>query len=327
MRIASWSITIAGVLVAALLAQSSLSTQDGNAVRSVDTLREFGRYLFYDPELSVDSSTSCATCHQQFAAFAHVDHAVSHGVYGRIGTRNVPALQNLHQQTSFMWDGAFENLAMQSVNPLTGHAEMGSSLPEVLRRVAASPRYQQFAAALYADKKITIPRILDALAAFTGSITSTSSRYDAMRDGKIVFAEHEQRGLALFRKLCASCHTEPTFMSNAYTSNGLPLDTVMPDVGRYRVTQQEEDRYRFRVPSLRNVAITYPYMHDGRFRRLRDVLEHYGTPSMHAAYADERIAQIGMLHDSQRKDIIAFLLTLTDTLLPRDLRYRDPHLP
>jgi cytochrome c peroxidase len=226
-----------------------------------------------------------------------------------------------------MWDGAFENLAMQSVNPLTGHAEMGSSLPEVLRRVAASPRYQQFAAALYADKKITIPRILDALAAFTGSITSTSSRYDAMRDGKIVYAEHEQRGLALFRKLCASCHTEPTFMSNAYTSNGLPLDTVMPDVGRYRVTQQEEDRYRFRVPSLRNVAITYPYMHDGRFRRLRDVLEHYGTPSMHAAYADERIAQIGMLHDSQRKDIIAFLLTLTDTLLPRDLRYRDPHLP
>ena len=246
---------------------------------------------------------------------------------GRIGTRNVPALQNLQQQTSFMWDGAFEHLAMQSINPLTGHAEMGSTLPDVLARVARNPRYQQLASQLYDDTQITIPRILEALAAFTGSIVSRSSRYDAMRDGKLVFNENEQRGLDEFRTHCASCHAEPYFMSNDFASNGLPPDTAMVDVGRYRVTQREEDRYRFRVPSLRNIAITFPYMHDGRFRRLRDVLDHYGSPSKHTPYADSRVTSIAGLSDVERKDIIAFLLTLTDTLLPRDPRYRDPYLP
>lgn len=303
---------------------SRSSTTDNG---SLDTLREFGRYLFYDTGLSVDSSTSCGTCHQQFAAFAHIDHAVSHGVLGRIGTRNVPALQNLRKQTSFMWDGAIENLAMQSINPLTGHDEMGSTLADVLARVSATPRYLQFASALYRDSAITVPRILDALAAFTGSLESMSSRYDAMRAGTAIFSEHEQRGLVLFRQRCASCHAEPFFMNNDFASNGLPPDIAMPDVGRYRVTQNEEDRYRFRVPSLRNVAITYPYMHDGRFRRLRDVLDHYGSPSKHAPHTDPRVTSITGLNDAERKDIIAFLLTLTDTLLPRDLRHRDPYLP
>jgi cytochrome c peroxidase len=318
---------IAALVVIVLVARSTSRTYNPSVVQSTDTLREFGRYLFYDATLSVDSSTSCGTCHQQFAAFAHIDHAVSHGVLGRIGTRNVPALQNLQQQTSFMWDGAFEHLAMQSINPLTGHAEMGSTLPDVLARVAGNPRYQHYAAHLYADKQITIPRILEALAAFTGSIVSRSSRYDAMRDGKLVFNENERRGLDEFRTHCASCHAEPYFMSNDFASNGLPPDTAMVDVGRYRVTQREEDRYRFRVPSLRNIAITFPYMHDGRFRRLRDVLDHYGSPSKHTPYADARVTSIAGLSDVERKDIIAFLLTLTDTLLPRDPRYRDPYLP
>ena len=327
MRIGSWVIMIAALVVIVLIARSTSRTYNPSVVQSTDTLREFGRYLFYDATLSVDSSTSCGTCHQQFAAFAHIDHAVSHGVLGRIGTRNVPALQNLQQQTSFMWDGAFEHLAMQSINPLTGHAEMGSTLPDVLARVARNPRYQQLASQLYDDTQITIPRILEALAAFTGSIVSRSSRYDAMRDGKLVFNENEQRGLDEFRTHCASCHAEPYFMSNDFASNGLPPDTAMVDVGRYRVTQREEDRYRFRVPSLRNIAITFPYMHDGRFRRLRDVLDHYGSPSKHTPYADSRVTSIAGLSDVERKDIIAFLLTLTDTLLPREPRYRDPYLP
>lgn len=326
MRILSTVAALAVLFLTVLICRSVYSASDDQRA-PVDTLREFGRYLFYDTALSLDSSTSCGTCHQQFAAFAHIDHSVSHGVLGRIGTRNVPALQNLLQQTSYMWDGAFMNLAMQSVNPLTGHAEMGSTLPDVLARVTANPRYQQFAAQLYGDGKITTARILDALAAFTGSIESTSSRYDAMRDGKSSFTENEQRGYELFRTHCASCHAEPYFMNNEFVSNGLPPDSTTPDVGRLRVTQQEEDRYRFRVPSLRNVAITFPYMHDGRFRRLRDVLELYSSPSKRTSYADARVASIDTLRDAQRKDIIAFLLTLTDTLLTRDVRYRDPYVP
>lgn len=326
MRILSVVTAFTVLFLAVLISRSTTSVSDG-ASGPTDTLREFGRYLFYDTSLSVDSSISCGTCHQQFAAFAHIDHAVSHGVLGRIGTRNVPALQNLLQQTSFMWDGAFVNLAMQSVNPLTGHAEMGSTLPDVLARVTSNPRYQRFAAQLYSDRQLTIPRILDALAAFTGSIESRSTRYDAMRDGKCSFTENEQRGYELFRTHCASCHAEPYFMSNEFVSNGLPPDSTTPDVGRFRVTRREEDRYRFRVPSLRNVAITFPYMHDGRFRRLRDVLELYSSPSKRTSYADARVASIDTLRDAQRKDIIAFLLTLTDTLLTRDVRYRDPYVP
>ena len=288
------------------------------------SLRELGRYLFYDPILSLDGSTSCATCHQQFSAFSHIDHALSHGVLGRIGKRNVPALQNLAWQTSYMWDGAIESLDMQSISPITGHDELGETLPNILRKVRSSSLYGTLFQAAYGSDTITIPRVLAALGRFSASLISSNSRYDRYLAGTDTFSIQEQRGLNIFRTRCSTCHVEPLFTNNQFMSNGIAVDTALRDMGRSTVSHNDSDAYKFRVPSLRNIAVTHPYMHDGRYKRLREVLSFYGNPEWHAPYADHRIRSIGVLSDNERKDIIAFLLTLTDETFLRDPRHADP---
>ena len=284
------------------------STVDAN-----DTaLAILGAALFEDPILSVDSTISCETCHQPFAAFAHVDHAVSHGVEGRIGRRNVPALQNLAWQTSFMWDGSIVNLDMQSLSPITGHDEMAENLDHLVRKLAAHPAYPGMFRRAFGTDSVSVPRLLRALGRFVAGLVSANSRYDRAMAGTDTLATNEQHGLQLFRKHCAACHTEPLFTNNAFASNGLLPDPVSPDSGRIIVTREDSDLFRFRVPTLRNISRTYPYMHDGRFKKLRDVLAHYASPQMQAQHADPRVQAIGPLSDIERKDIIAFLLTLTD---------------
>lgn len=280
-------------------------------------LVRLGAALFADPILSVDSTVSCETCHQPFAAFAHVDHAVSHGVEGRIGRRNVPALQNLSWQTSFMWDGSIVNLDMQSLSPITGHDEMSENLDTLVRKLGAHAAYPAMFRTAFGTDTVTVPRLLRALGRFVAGLVSATSRYDRAMAGTDTLADHEQNGLRLFRRHCATCHAEPLFTTNDFASNGLPANADAPDSGRIAVTHKEEDRFRFRVPSLRNIARSYPYMHDGRFKKLRDVLAHYASPHMLADHADPRVRAIGPLSDVERKDIMAFLLTLTDDVRSR----------
>ena len=287
-------------------------------------LRELGRMLFYDTVLSVDGSTSCATCHQQFSAFSHIDHALSHGVEGRIGRRNVPALQNLAWQTSYMWDGAIEHLDMQALSPLTGHDELGEMLPNVLDKITRSAFYAPRFVSAFGSDTVSIPRIITALGRFGASLVSMNSRYDRFRRSLDSLTTNELRGYKLFQLHCNTCHTEPLFTNNTFVSSGLPADSMLNDSGRYRVTHDVLDMYRFRVPSLRNIAVTHPYMHDGRFKRLRDVMAFYADPSRHASHADPRIGGIGVLNDAARKDIIAFLLTLTDDEFLRSPQHADP---
>ena len=275
-------------------------------------LASLGAVLFEDPILSVDSTISCETCHQPFAAFAHVDHAVSHGVEGRIGRRNVPALQNLAWQTSFMWDGSIVNLDMQSLSPITGHDEMAENLDHLVRKLAAHPTYPGMFRRAFGTDSVSVPRLLRALGRFVAGLVSANSRYDRAMAGTDTLATNELHGLQVFRKHCAACHTEPLFTNNDFASNGLMPDRVSPDSGRFNVTHENRDLFRFRVPTLRNIARTFPYMHDGRFKKLRDVLAHYASPQMHDQHADPRVQAIGLLSDIERKDIIAFLLTLTD---------------
>ena len=290
-----------------------------------EALVELGRHLFYDPILSLNSTTSCASCHQQFSAFAHIDHALSHGVEGRIGKRNVPALQNLVNQPAFMWDGAIENLHMQALSPLTGNEEMGETLPNILVKLQTSRAYPSMFRSAFDDSVITIPHILQAIGSFCSSLVSVSSRYDGYVNGSDTFALNEVRGLKLFREKCATCHAEPLLTNNTFRSNGLHVDTALQDTGRIRITFDDADRYRFKVPSLRNIAVTHPYMHDGRFKRLRDVLWHYGTPGGIADHADPLVQSIGVLRDNERKDLIAFLLTLTDESFLKNPKFADPY--
>lgn len=284
----------------------------GTADANDTALARLGAVLFEDPILSVDSTVSCGTCHQSFAAFAHVDHALSHGVEGRIGRRNVPSLQNLAWQSSFMWDGAIVNLDMQSLSPITGHDEMAENLDHLVRKLASHPTYPAMFRHAFGSDTVSIPRLLRALGRFIAGLVSANSRYDRAMAGTDTLAGNEQHGLRLFRRHCASCHTEPLFTNNDVASNGLVPDPMLPDSGRIIVTREDRDLFRFRVPTLRNISRTYPYMHDGRFRKLRDVLAHYASPDAMADHADPRVKAIGPLSDVERKDIIAFLLTLTD---------------
>lgn len=282
----------------------------GGPCASDSAVAALGAMLFEDPILSMDSSTSCESCHQPFAAFAHIDHTLSHGVEGRIGRRNVPALQNLAWQTSFMWDGSIVNLDMQSLSPITGHEEMSENLDHLLAKLNAHPTYPQRFAVAFGTDTITIPRVLRALGRFVAGLVSADSRYDRAMQGKDTLAENEQRGLQLFRRHCATCHTEPLFTNNGFASNGLQPNAASPDSGRIRITHDERDLFRFKVPSLRNITRTHPYMHDGRFKRLRDVLAHYSNTAALPDHTDPRVRAIGPLSDMERKDIIAFLMML-----------------
>ena len=289
------------------------------------TIFELGRKLFYDPILSKDSTISCASCHQPFAAFAHIDHALSHGINGKIGTRNVPALQNLIWNKTFMWDGGVTNLENQPLNPITHPAEMNETLAGVITKLQSSRQYQSGFKNAYNDTIISSAKILKALAQFTGLLISANSKYDRFAAGKEKFSEAEKNGLGLFNSKCANCHPAPLFTDNSYRNNGVAPDTFLNDIGRGKITQLASDDYTFKVPGLRNVELTFPYMHDGRYKRLRDVIEHYATPGKYNSNADKSLRKIGHLTDKEMKDIIAFLLTLTDKDFVTDKKFTDPH--
>lgn len=285
-----------------------------------------GRKLFYDPLLSKDSSVSCQSCHQRVAAFAHIDHALSHGINSKIGTRNVPALQNLIWKEAYMWDGGVNNLEVQPVNPITSPIEMNQSLAEVISKLRQNKEYVALFKRAYKDTVINSERLLKSLAQFTGLMISCNSRYDKYMAGKDTFSVQEKSGLQLFRNKCASCHKEPLFTDNSYRNNGLLPDTSLNDHGRGKISGLEEDNFKFEVPGLRNIEMTFPYMHDGRFKKLKDVLNHYSGQAAHAANTDPEIKKIGELSDKERKDIIAFLLTLTDKDFLYDKRFADPKM-
>lgn len=285
---------------------------------------KLGRALFYDPLLSKDSTVSCATCHQSFAAFAHIDHKLSHGIDNRIGTRNVPALQNLIWKTDFMWDGGVNHLEVQPINPITNKDEMNESLDNVLAKLQSSAYYKMMFKAAYKDTLITTEKMLKSLAQFTGLMISANSKYDQYMRNEVELTEMEQKGLKLFNQKCNSCHTVPLFTSNGFADNGIRPDSGLNDMGRGKITGKKQDDYLFKVPSLRNVEVTYPYMHDGRFSKLMHVLNHYRDVDETHKTKDIKLAAIGDLSDSDRVELIAFLRTLTDRTFLYDRRFMMP---
>lgn len=284
-----------------------------------------GRKLFYDECLSRNNTVSCNTCHQSNAAFAHTDHALSHGIDAKIGNRNVPAIQNLIWKSEFMWDGGINHIEVQPIHPITSKIEMDGNFEEIIARLRNNPTYLILFRKAFGDTLIDSKRILLALTQFTGSMISCNSRYDSMMLGKIRFNEQEQAGLIAFRKKCATCHQEPLFTDFSYKNNGLVPDTFLNDVGREKISLMKQDAYKFQVPSLRNVERTFPYMHDGRYKKLSDVMNHYNRRSYFSVYADDEIKNMVLLTDKEKVDIVAFLLTLTDDSFIHDKKFRDPN--
>lgn len=283
-----------------------------------------GRVLFYDPILSNDSSISCNSCHSPFSAFTHVDHALSHGIHDSIGTRNSPALMNLAWQKSFMWDGAINNLDMQSLAPISHPAEMASNINDVIKKLNRSKLYKKLFLTAFEDSIATSQHTLKAIAQFMLTIISCNSKYDRVMHNEDKFSLQEENGYTIFKKNCASCHTEPLFTNGEFENNGIGIDPSLNDVGRRKITQKAEDELKFKVPTLRNIEFSYPYMHDGRFKKLLDVLNHYSSGIKPGKTLSNQLKQNIELTSNDKVDLMAFLLTLSDKKFLFDSKFAYP---
>ena len=291
---------------------------------------ELGRRLFYEPRLSSDGTVSCGSCHQSAAAFAHAGQRISPGVGHRLGLRSAPALQNLRWRQGFMADGGVLGLELQALAPLTSPTEMNLPLADALARLNADADYRRRFAAIYGPGPIDTPQLLRALAQFTAALTSANSRYDhyVRHEAGGTLAGPELRGLRLFQAKCAGCHATDLFTDESFRNNG--LDRTFPlDSGRAHITARPADAGRFKVPSLRNVARTAPYMHDGRFATLAAVLAHYDHGVQPSRTLDPLLrqpsGQLGIpLTAQEQADLLAFLNTLTDNDFLTDQRLMPP---
>lgn len=270
-----------------------------------------GRLLFYDPLLSKDNSISCASCHSPYNAFAHTDHDLSHGIHDSIGSRNAPALFNLAWQNSFMWDGAIHNLDVQALAPLSHPGEMAENINSVIDKLQNSGLYPEAFFNAWQDSIITGEHFLKSLAQFQVTLISDDSKYDKVQKGLKEFTRQEKSGYELFKINCSSCHKEPLFSTYNFANNGLPIDPSLKDLGKYGISKNFNDSLAFKIPSLRNLKYSYPYMHDGRFKKLNEVLNHY------ISLQGDETGNIGIktpikLKSNEKADLIAFLHTLND---------------
>jgi len=285
---------------------------------------ELGRKLFYDGRLSLDGNFPCASCHQQFAAFSTFDHPLSHGIDNKFTTRNAPGLFNLAWRKLLHWDGGINHIEVQPLAPLTASNEMGETVNSVVNKLSQDSKYKEMFRDAFGDEEINSQRMLKALAQFMLMMVSADSRYDRMVAGKITFTETEQKGYELFKLKCASCHKEPLFTDLTYRNTGLPVNSYLNDYGRMRITNNIDDSLKFVVPSLRNVFITYPYAHDGRFYSLSAVIDHYRSQVVDAPGTDPLVRNKIPISDLEKYELQQFLRTLTDSTFIKDSRFSQP---
>ena len=296
-----------------------------------------GRRLFYDPILSADSTLACASCHLPERAFTD-GRAVAVGVNQRQGRRNAQSLANAaYQYKGLFWDGRAATLEEQALIPVEDPNEMAHDWAAVERSLRQHPSYPAWfteAFGIADTAQITRQLAAKALAQFQRTLISANSKYDRVKRGEAAFTELEERGEHIFfdtsKELpegeCGHCHTPPLFTDQTYMNNG--LDEVrklseFQDKGRGGATGQYYDNGRFRVPSLRNAALTAPYMHDGRFATLEEVIGHYNQGGRHSENVDPKIRKLH-LSDTDQQALKAFLETLTDSTFVNNPEYRNP---
>jgi len=199
-------------------------------------------------------------------------------------------------------------------------------MANVLISLNHSKKYQGLFYKVFGDSVITTNNLLKSIAQFTVSLQSYNSKYDkVMRHEKgVFFTEQEQNGHQLFKRNCESCHKEPLITNEGFADNGLPLDKDYSDYGRVAITQNPKDSFNFRVPTLRNIEFTYPYMHDGRFMKLRDVINFYTDGKANRKTLARELLKPIVLSENEKKDLIAFLLTLTDKEFLFNPKYSYP---
>jgi cytochrome c peroxidase len=279
---------------------------------------ELGKKIFYDGRLASDGVVSCGFCHIQEDAFTHHGHTFSHGVGDGVGVRNAPPIQNMAYQTQFFWDGAADHIELLSMAPISNELEMNGNIIDIINMMKNDSAYKKLYKQAFPNGEINSENMLKALAQFMTVLTSSNSRFDKYRRNELggVLTAQELAGYAVFNQKCASCHATDIFTDNSFRNNGLPINPSINDKGRYRVTGHDEDKYKFKVPSLRNIEKTAPYMHDGRFYTLEAVLDHYDSGVTQTQNLDPSLQHTGALgiplSSSEKTQLVAFLKTLTD---------------
>ncbi|GAB5539619.1 MAG: cytochrome c peroxidase [Salibacteraceae bacterium] len=299
-----------------------------------------GRMLFYEKKLSRDNSISCASCHRQEFGFSDPDR-FSIGVDGSLGLRQAMSVFNTAwHKNEFFWDGRAHLLRDQALMPIEDQLEMKETLDNVILKLGKGKEYNYQFYRAFGDTNITTERIALALEQFMNSIVSNRSKYDDYLAGNAELTESEERGRQLYFAEynpgfpetsgadCAHCHGGNNFDNQQYVNNGLDIEADQDDLGRELTTGDPQDRAKFKIPSLRNIAVTAPYMHDGRFTTLEQVIDHYDhgvkiSPTLDPALEYTTYTGL-MLTDQDKADLIAFLNTLTDEQLATDKRYSDP---
>lgn len=309
-----------------------------------------GRMLFYEKQLSLDGSISCASCHQQSKAFTDGEQ-FSTGVNGTIGVKNAMSLANLHWTSRFFWDGRAKSLEDQALQPISDPTEMNLPIEEAVVRLQNEPDYPARFEAAFGTSQISADLVSKALAQFMRTLVSGNSRFDQWIKEEIVLNDIEQLGMELFFTHpeasialrggnCGDCHLG--FLTSGdrndllgFHNNGLDSDENL-DSGLEAVTGKSEDKGKFKAPTLRNIALTAPYMHDGRFNTLEEVLDHYNEHVESNATLDILILEASneiitpgepvKLHltTQEKEAIIAFLHTLTDETFITDPAFSDP---
>jgi cytochrome c peroxidase len=326
-----------------------------------DDIATLGRVLFYDTKLSKDGKISCASCHQQSLAFGD-DKAFSEGVFGRVGERNSIALSSVPSFAAdygtdlngangkrFFWDNRAPTAGAQSRASMENPSEMDMTMKEIIKYVETVPFYKPLFFKAFGDERVTEGRVTESIASFVNSMSSLNSKFDwavsdAIHGGKGLgkdfsaplarLSEQENRGRALYLNSCAGCHSDNLTFSplrHKIPSNaGNGLDERPADAGVGSFTRREEDMGTFKIPTLRNIALTGPYMHDGRFETLDQVLDFYSTGIQPQANLHPLLKKADgtpkrfKFTAEEKYDLIAFLATLTDEKILVDVRFSDP---
>lgn len=281
-----------------------------------------GKKLFFDPKLSGNEKISCASCHNPSLAFTDGVMFSEAGISGNKLHRNSPAIFNLAWQTNgLFWDGGAHDLESLNFGPLTHPDEMGADMNNIVTYLENDPSYKAQFQLVFGEEMVESAQISRAISQFVRSLISQNSKYDRWKNGLEAFSDLEIKGYQLYKNHCSSCHAEGLFTDGDFHNNGLDLTYPNPPeseglyLGRFRITSDSSDLGAYKTPTLRNISLTTPYMHDGRFASLDEVISHYEHGiQINKSLAPELISPL-QFSTTDREAILAFLHTLTDSTL------------
>lgn len=294
-----------------------------------------GRHLFFDTRLSGDNTQSCASCHLQESNFAEITR-FSTGIDGIEGDKNAMVLSNLAWQDFFFWDGRIDALEVQVKDPIVNPIEMHAAWPDVLEKVQQDATYVTLFEEAFGDDEVTEDRVAKGLAQFVRTLVSGNSKYDQYLEGNYSFTPSEQLGFDIYNNeqgdcfhchgLATTCYQMGAFGLLQFSNNG--LDSVHDvGAGREAVTGNPSDRGKFKIPSLRNVEYSFPYMHDGRFQTLAEVVEFYNDGGHISPTIDPNMKAAGVgrnWSDAQKQGLLDFMKTFSDPDFLTDTSFTDP---